>query len=403
MMGLLVRKELRTLLREPMVIAMIVLPAIIYGSMSPFLGSAVKQVEEASKLRGVSIAIAACDKADYFVAKTIAAALKTRGANASAVNTCTPRNLIERYELVVYLEPGFTESIITGKARITIYVRGDVSRLNRMLALPTAAMGYIGEALGGEKKQNVSVRTLIVLNNKVWSLRDINNFFSLATFMSYATLFIVFPAASIGASLIGAEREERTLEVLLSLPISRRDIAVSKSVAAIVVGLLAAASAMLGLVIFARSAKIPVSLKVFDAEMLTLYALALGAEALLATTLALFVGLFSTTTRGAQAAAGIVAFPALIPTFLLITGLPKTSLLVAAPFTAVIYTVLKPFIGSTMPLLAVIVQGVEALLVLALLARILETETAVTGPETLKRWRRKLGRRRSLIARRRPM
>jgi len=405
-LGMLLRKELYTLLREPMVRVMIILPFIIYASMSPFYGSAVKQVEEAAKLRGARLAILACSEGDLSVAKTIAAVLRAKGVNTSALSGCNPLDAMKRgYNVVVVLGKNFVQNLLAGRAHVEIYIKGSVSSLSKTLALPGAALSYVSQALSPSNKTRVVAREYLVVNNRVWSYEQLNNLYGTANFLTFAVFFIVFPAASLGATLIGAEREERTLEVLFSLPIRRRDIAVAKSVAALLAGLLTAVSAIAGIAIFMSRVGAPLRASGYTWGDIGLYAAAIGVEALLAAVLALIVGLFSTTIRGAQAAASVTVFPALIPAFLLVTGLPVSYLFAAVPFTAALYAALSPLIGSGYTVAALVAQGAETLVALAVLTWLLETEVAVTGPETLKRLRKRLGRRRGggligLLARR---
>ena len=392
-LGMLLRKELYTLLREPMVRVMIILPFIIYASMAPFYGSAVKQVEEASRLRGARVAIAACTGPDTGVARVIAAELRSKGVNASALETCDPLRLLGMgYDVVIVLGKGFVHKLVSGRAVLEIYVRGDVHRLGKMLAMPGAALSYVSQALSPSNRTRIEAKEFLVVNNRVWSYAELNNMYGVANFLTFAVFFIIFPAASLGATLIGAEREERTLEVLFSLPIRRRDIALAKSVAALLAGMLTAGSAIAGIAIFMNRIGAPLRASGYTWSDIGLYAAAIGIEALLAAVLALIVGLFSTTIRGAQAAASIVVFPAMIPAFLLVTGVPVSYLFALVPFTATLYAALNPLIGSSYTLAAIVAQGAETLVALAVLAWLLETEIAVTGPETVKRLRKRLGK-----------
>jgi len=395
----LVGKELRSLLREPTVIAMILLPFIMYSGMAPLYGSMARQAAEAAKLQGVRVAIAACHPGP--LERTVLELIAGQMKNATVVDSCDPLGLVrEGYDVVMY----FNFSSRPPKA--VLYIRGRISSLMKTLALPSTLSGIIKEA--GRERINVTTEAYIVLDGRVWSYQDLNSVFGAAMTLSYAMLFVLFPAASLGAALIGAEREERTLEVLFTLPVPRRNIAIAKAVAALVAAVLAAASALGGLYTMmrgisasvrvtaggetaAQASAAPSLLHYYGAGGLAAYAAAVAAEALMAVSLAMLIGLFASTMRGAQSAAVIAVVPAMLPSLLVLTGLPQTSLLKLAPYTATLYAALSPLVGLEPALQSLAAQLLEALAALALLTKALESEVAITGPETLRRLRRRLG------------
>jgi len=388
----LVAKELRSLLREPMVIAMIVLPFVIYSSMAPFYGSMARQAAEAAKLKGVRVAFAACNPgpAEEAILRLVA----SRVPNATVVRACDPLSLVRRgYSVVVFMN--FT----VGRPRAVVYVKGSLSQLMKTVSLPATLTGLVREA--GREKLNVAAEAYIVLNGRLWSYRDLNGVFNAAMTLSYAMFFVLFPAASLGAALVGSEREERTLEVLFTLPVPRRNIAAAKAAAALVAAVLAAASAIGGLYVMMRSMASAAGgglqglnlLHYYGAAGLALYAAAVAAEALMAVSLAMLIGLFASTMRGAQSAAVIAVIPALLPSLLVLAGLPQTPLMEAVPYTATLYAALSPLAGIGPAAASLAAQTLEALAALALLARLLESEVAITGPETVKQLLRRLRRR----------
>ncbi|KSW12488.1 hypothetical protein CF15_07135 [Pyrodictium occultum] len=374
----LIAKELKTLIREPMVVMMIVMPVLVYALSAPFYSGAARQAEEAARLRGVRLALLSCHGGGL-VLRLLAASLRSANVSVDVVDKCSPVEVLEEgYDVAVAV------NATGGRLRLEIYVGGDLARLARTLALPGSLTSVLARAMspGG----NVSSRAYVLLNGRLWGFEELSSVYYTGVTMGYASLFILFPAASLGAALIGAEREERMLDVLLSLPVPRRSIALSKAVAALVVALLAAGSAFAGLFILFSSLGLRLSLpSYYTPASLGLYTLSLASESLLATALAMLVGLFASTVRGAQSAAALVAFPALIPFLATLAGLPSSSLFALAPYAASIYTGLSPILGLRPAALATLAQLAEAAAALLALARLLESETAVTGPETLRR------------------
>ena len=396
-------KELNSLLREPMVRVMIILPFIIYASMGPMMGSVVKQVGSAARLQGVRAAVLLCGNGGGPLAEAFAAAA-ARALNATLLHGCDP---------LAALRGGYNVAVVVNASSpvpsLSVYVEGDVSRLMRTLTLPQAVVARIREAMAPPSKEaNVTASLYVVIGGEKWSLDRLNRLYSAATTLSYAVLFVVFPAASLGAAMLGAEREERMLDVLLSLPVPRSRIALAKMAAALVAALLAAGSAIAGLLYMAHSASgggqgvqtvgtvAADVLRVYGAGGLALYAAAVALEALLAVSAAMLVGLFASTIRGAQAAASVVSLPVLLPAMVLLAGVPSTTLFALVPYSAATLAALAPLTGPAPAALALAAQAAWTLAAAALLVKALESEVAVTGPETVKRLMARLrrGRRR---------
>ena len=389
----LLEKELRTLIREPMIIMMIVLPFIIYSAMSPFYGSMTEQVKKAAELRGVRLAVLEC-KVDPFTASLLeAAAARMEKANVTVrvERGCQPLPLLEQgYDAVLVLNGSLTRGL-----SVSLYVAGSLQRIARTLALPTTLSSRLGDLLSPGGKARMNVTSYIYLSGRIYSFNEISGMFNSAMMLAYASFFIFFPAASVGASLIGAEREERMLDVLLSLPLPRRSIAAAKAVAAITVAALAAASALAGLLVMMRSLSLEIPLtRYYTLVDIGLYAAALLSEAFFIVVLAMIVGLFASTMRGAQAAATIAVIPAIIPPMMALTGVAASKAATVIPYMATLYASLTPVMGREYAALATLAQAVEALAAAAVFIRLLESEVAVTGPETLKRLRHRLQRRR---------
>jgi len=386
----LLEKELKTLLREPMVIAMIILPLVIYSAMTPFYGATSEQIRKAAELRGAKLALAVCPEspAQTTMLNVIAAGLQASNVSVDVVETCNPVELLktDRYDAIMML------NVADGKIAVDVYVRGKLSQLAHTLALPGSISSRIARALS--PSGNITSNAYILLNDRLWSINELSNVHGAGITLGYATFFILFPAASLGATLIGAEREERMLEVLFSLPVSRRRIALSKAIAALIVAILAAISAMAGLYQLFSSVGVNLDLtKYYTLTDMLVYVAALASEAFFVVILSMLVGMFASTVRGAQSAAPIVVIPAIVPTVMTMTGIPASKIFTLLPYTAVIYAGMSPLIGLDYAVTATIVQLAETLLVLVVLLKALESETAVIGPETLRRFRARIAAR----------
>jgi len=384
----LLGKELRSMLREPVVLLSILLPFIVYSSMAPFYGQLGEQVREAATLKGVRIAVADCglDPAARLLVRAAAERLAAGNVSVTLVGGCNGTRLLLEggYDVVVVLSGGLA------RLNATLYIRGSLETLVKTLNLPGAVASRLGQGLTGG---NMTGNAYVYMNGRLYRLDQLTSLFNTAISMSYAALFVLFPAAAAGASLVGAEREERTLEVLLSLPVPRRSIALSKALTAIVIAGLTAVSALAGLLNALRGAGFQLRvLDFYGVDGLAVYGAALLSEALFAISLAMIAGLFASTMRGAQAAASIAVMPAIIPPLMLLSGVQVSAALAAVPYMAVLLASLSPLTGVAAAAVAALLQAVEAAVALALLVRLLGSEAAVAGPETVRRLSRLLRR-----------
>jgi len=380
----LLAKELKTLLREPMVVVMIVMPFIVYSFMAPFYSAATEQAKEAAKLRGVRIALCQ-ETGSGLVLGVLAASLRAANVTVDVLETCRPVEALKTgsYDAVVVVNS------TGGRFSFEVYVRGDPTRLTRTLALPGSLGAQLGRALSSAG--NVTSRAYVLLGDRLWGFEELSSVYGAGVALGYVTFFILFPAASLGAALMGAEREERMLDVLFSLPVRRRSIALSKAAAALVASLLAAASALAGLYQLFGSIGVDMGIsRYYSPADLAVYVAALASEALFAVIMAMLVGLFASTMRGAQSAATIVVLPAIIPPMMTMTGIPVSRFFTLVPYTAALYAGLAPLAGLERAAMATAAQLAETALALLLLVKLLESEAAVTGPETIRRLRSSL-------------
>ncbi len=382
---LLVKKELLLLLRERMVILSIILPFIIYSSMGAALGSVSQQVGKAYRLKGVTVAVVPGSPAEKPVAEALATLMKEHGVRV-VVAEGDPRSLLSRYQLVLYLPRGFAENLTAGKrAVLEVYVRGSLARLNVATVMPQGVAAFTSRLV---QRGSLAMRVYVALGGRVYPLRELSQMFMTGSMLSFMSFFVIFPAASLAAVLVGSEKEERMFDIMLSLPVRRGDIAVAKMVAALVVGLLSAASAAAGFYFMLYSAtggSQPVRLVGYTPLHLGLYFVAVVLSALFAAAGALTLSLFAESVRGAQSLAMIVALPAFIVMFVAMMGVPLNPALYAVPYLCVVYAAMSPLAGVEPALYSIAAQLVETAAVAYIFARLLSGEAAVTAPARLKR------------------
>lgn len=163
-----------------------------------------------------------------------------------------------------------------------------------------------------------------------------------------ATFIVLIFAMQIASSAMAVEKEQKTLETLITLPVSRFQILSSKLVGSTLIAAIGAVTSIVGFTYYmgmlgsvttggeAAPFELTPSL-----EYYALLGVLLFLTLALATSLAIIVSVFTTDVRGAQAVVGYLALPIILPTFLVIFGDFNTlsfglkALVLAIPFSDV--------------------------------------------------------------------
>ncbi len=389
MLRSLVIKEVKDLLRDRKILfAMIIMPLIIYIGMGAAMGAlmeqSIKQVEETVRA-GVKIALLNEDDGPW--SKTfIGYAKKYWNATIILVNATSPSkalNITESLGLkALYIIPrGFSENIsnekpgviqvyfvlhdlsVTSMGLLSVYtniVSGFSKYLSSIIITRTAKVNPAFAMAPVISKAQVFLSGTIVNANLVQALSG------QLFILPIAPMLVISYAASIAAMSIGVEKEEKTLEVLLSLPIRRRDIVLSKLTGSLLISLLASISMLIGFSYYMSSVSsvgINNTTSTTHVSMtggifgligipgLTLYLISVFFSVFLASTLGLYLGSFGENVRSAQSMVGyiwiIVFFPLYIAIFtdFALDPLAKILAISIIPFSAPL-VVLKAFLSG---------------------------------------------------------
>jgi len=145
---------------------------------------------------------------------------------------------------------------------------------------------------------------------------------SQSTFVPMIIVMVVIMAGSMVITSMGSEKENKTLETLLTLPISRTSIVFGKLIGAAIVGLIMAVIYMGGfgyyMTTFAGSAAIDLSAYGFtiDAVDYVLMGISLFLALLAALALCMILGIFTKNYKASQMMTMPITFLALIPMFI---------------------------------------------------------------------------------------
>jgi len=209
----------------------------------------------------------------------------------------------------------------------------------------------------------------------------------------------------LAATSVASEKEEKTLETLLSLPINRFTILMGKLFGSIIVALIGAVAYLIGFTYYMGSmfTLIPTETGVNLAELgLTptplgylLMGISLFVSLLSALALAVVISAFTEDVRSAQAIVGYIYPLIFIPMFLLMyldvssLSLPLQILIFAIPYSHPILTARAAITGDyTIAIGGIIYVSIFTVAILYVAARFFATEKVLTARIKLRKLRK---------------
>jgi len=410
----LVWKEVMDLIRDPrLVFGLIVLPLILFGVMG---GVTRYMMEEASREASPSsMKIGVVDLDSTELSRALYSYLSRMTASTVPMEDGDPGELVSEARRaglsgVVVIPPGFGGNITAGiPARVEVYTyirelsMAETGRISALQGL-VESFSQVIRAMEAERL-NVSAGYLsdplrldfkAFVGDKGFTASQAEALTGILFTVVYAPLLVVGYAASISVSTIGVEKEEHTLEVLLTLPIKRSNIVTAKLVGGLVVSVIASLSTLTGFYVYTSSiisgsgsssggigvsAILPRDPLTLSITMLSLLSTIIGV-----TLLAMLLGSLGRDVRSSQGLAGIVWAMVFSVGYLLAAvnmyGLPTPAryALASLPTAAPVIAVKLLFTGDTvLPLYSMAAQLGWSMLFYHLFSRVLESEMLVTG------------------------
>jgi ABC-2 type transport system permease protein len=226
---------------------------------------------------------------------------------------------------------------------------------------------------------------------------------SIAMPVGIMTLLIF--AMQLAATAVASEKEEKTLETLLTMPIKRTTILAGKLTGSIMVALVGAVAYLLGLSYYMSSltgltGTTSVDLATLGLaptiESYTILGVSLFMALLSALALAISLSVFADDIRGAQAMVGplsiLFIFPMIFTMFTDINSLPfpLSIILMAIPFTHAMLATNVAFTGNYIGAIAgIIYMTIFTIVVLYIASRLFGTEKILTAKLSFKRFGKK--------------
>ncbi len=249
-------------------------------------------------------------------------------------------------------------------------------------------------------KNPIKNKSFILVKDKIaeGSIRDVNNFVTSQTiFIPIILMMILVYSSQMVLSAIAMEKQDKTLETLLTVPISRNHIVIAKMLASGLIGLISAGIYMVGFRFYMGGfmGNIPTEGQVGDViEKLGLrftpntyifLGISLFLAILCALALATILGVLSEDLKSAQSASFPLVFLVLIPYFLTMLSdmntlsLPLKIIVLAIPFTYPFLSAQNLMLGNYSMVLYGILYMLVVFMVLVFIAgRIFSTDKVLT-------------------------
>jgi len=409
-------KELKELVRDPKILlGMIIVPLIMFPVLGGIMGYSIQSArEQAEKATIVVVDNDGGNWSEFFIAYLNISVKVSVINNITLNNDVTLKLLLDHNTTqLIEIPSGFSVNLtkyIGGNVKINatlnfygVFSGGGifqevgsaiidnlVSDFNRLVA-PNAVYTFKSTIIKGEIQKNVDPSVLSRL------------MLSQAIAMPITIMILLTYSMSIAATSVAMEKEEKTLETLLTLPMDRFAILMGKLSGSILVAAVGAVAYMIGFNYYMGSftASLGTTLDLVSLGLAPslfgylLLGISLFVTLLSALALAVIMSAFSEDVRGAQSLVGnitpIIIIPALVLMYVDVTSLPLALkiFLYALPFSHPIIAAKAVVMGDYWSVvLGIIYVTVFTLVILYAASRLFATEKILTAKLKF-RWLRK--------------
>ena len=426
----LISKEMKELLRDPKtLIGIIVMPLILFPAMGSAIGVSQRAVSRA--VRRMAIAVY---NEDGGPASQELIAFLSRDNEVSIIEAENLDEALRRFmeidsSILLYIPDGYSEKMASGERcilrlythlrRLNMAETGKASSVEQLLMIygEECSLKRIRRLLeeAGEELQPEAVRRPISISYASIMRGVVLDIPPQAIFGIIMSQNVMLPvmimmmnvfAIQMAATSIALEKEQKTLETLMTLPVGRMTILAGKLCGSILIAIAGAISYMIGFSYYMKSTLgfIPQftmeTLREAGFRLSPLGLALLGAviflTLLLSLASSLSIAVFAEDVRSAQSLVGLIYIPMMIPFIILmftdVDMLPSGLrwLMLIIPYTHAIIASKAIFLNRYIPLLtAVTYMTIFTLTILYITTRIFSTERIITA--RIRRWR--IGRR----------
>jgi len=408
-------KEVKELVRDPKILLpMIIIPLIMF----PIMGFAIQTSMEAAEGSMEEMSVAVMDLDGGPVAETMMNNLTQWNTKIVQINDADftkAFNDVQESNLtgLIVIPSGFSQNVTEGKtAELEVYTPfrgGGIMEITSSSAVSTL-VSFFENNLVNQRIEDVYKDPETFLNPIALSEKSIINgkgvdvnptvllglVMSQSIIMPVGIMMLLVFAMQLAATAVASEKEEKTLETLLTLPINRFMILAGKLTGSILVAIVGAIAYLIGFSYYMNSftGMIPTGAGVDLASIglaptllsYALLGLSLFMALLSALALAISISVFAEDVRGAQALVGplsiLFVFPMIFTIFTDITALPfpLSTILLAIPFTHPLLAANVAFTGNYLLAIGgIIYMAIFTVGVLYIAARLFGTEKILTA------------------------
>ncbi|RLE54238.1 MAG: hypothetical protein DRJ26_02105 [Candidatus Methanomethylicota archaeon] len=428
---ILLEKEIKELLRDPKIlIGMIVMPIIMFGVMGYAMRLSFTAVKEAAMKPKIVI----LDYDGGSMAEMLISALQSHpNATVKILSDVDLYHALDEaqksgFSVLMVIPSGFTENVTNGfKAKVELYTIFNTLSMAEAGAssIPATLVKFFNDYLVDKTIREafpdrdpeavlspIEAAKLSVIKGEIVNVPPeavVGIITSQSMTMPITVMMILVFAMQIAATSVAIEKEEKTLETLLSLPVNRLTILASKLTSSVIVAAIGSSVYMIGYTHYISSMRVLPnyeSLPSAETVGLTLTPigfLLLGVSVFIAIVSALAlsvtVAAFTEDVRSAQAVVGYLYTIIFIPSFILmfvdIKSLPTPVqlLLYAIPYTHPILAAKAAILEDYMTIVLGILYMLSlTIVVLYVAAKLFTTEKILTARISFKRLRFKRSR-----------
>ncbi|MCL1978008.1 MAG: ABC transporter permease [Candidatus Bathyarchaeota archaeon] len=408
-------KELKELVRDPKILVpMIILPLIIFPVLSLVMGYAVNSAEEQMQKSNLLILNNDNGEWDQTFIDYLNQIMNIQVLNNISPQQVIDQNLLANYNSTQFMEipAGFSQNMtrhLNGESNITtsiniygVFQGGGifsdlgssglvvyVNAFNRAIA-PDIVLTTQSTIINDQVQEGVDPSTLSVL------------MMSQSLALPLTVMIMIIYSMQIAATSVAMEKEEKTLETLLTSPVDRFAILMGKVSSTVIVAGIAAVTSLIGYSFMMKSVTMGIPIA-GDIDLVTLglvpstfgyimLGISLFVTLLSALALAVVMSTFSENVRSAQALVGyiypLIFIPSMALMYLDINSLPMAikTVLYAIPFTHPIIASKAVIMGNySIVAFGIIYVAIFTVIIMYFASKLFSTEKILTAKLMFKR------------------
>ena len=415
----ILKKEVKEMVRDPrLLLGMIIVPLIMFPVMGGAMNASMSTIEDSTNVIDLGIVNLdhgnrSMDLIDFLVGKGVNDVYYSPSEAWLEMNGTTEINLF------MFIMPEFTEAIESnGSALVVLYtpletfsitegvssevIQGYVLQYSQTIIDERFQAAYPGQDLGGLENP-VYVPSYSVIDGEVQTVHPssvVSQLMTQSVMMPVILMMLLIMGAQLAATSVAMEKEEKTLETLLTTPVPRSSILIGKIGGVVAVAAIAIIAYGFGFSFYVSSITSMSTDSGVNLADLGLVPSTTGMMLLMVTlflalvaalSMAVLVASFTEDVRSAQALMGVIYLPIFMPAILLmfvdVSQLPTAlqAMVYALPFSYPVLAAKAMYTSQfTMIFIGIIYQIVFTLVTIYAASWLFSSEKILTAKINLK-------------------